>query len=89
MFQASFPSATSLSGCARAAGASRGFLRFSRLGSARLVFVFPSSSWASRFFSVISGHSWVGLVAGVACRGCVVVVRVWQSSLPGSSYPLL
>ena len=73
----SFSPVVALGGCARCAGASVGRLSVSRSGFGRLAFVFPSAAWASRFASVLSGWSWVSLVAGVRCRGSVVVVALW------------
>ncbi len=81
-------SASILSGCAQAAGASRGLLRGSRRGCGRVVFVFPSSCSASRFAAVVSGIGWASHVAASGCRGRVVVCRLWASALFGSSFPL-
>jgi len=77
MSASSFSSVSALGGCARCAGAAVGRFSVSRSGSGRLAFVFPSAVWASRFASVLSGWSWVSLVASVRCRGSVVVVALW------------
>lgn len=83
---------SALSASARSAGARLGRLSVTAR-SARVTFVFSSPAVASVFAGSVSGPcSWASLVAGVACRGCVVVVRLWSApcvhrppfSVPGS-----
>ena len=78
---------SALSASARRAGACLGRLSVSASGSARVSFVFSSPAVAAVFASSVSGPcSWASLVAGVACRGRVVVVRLWAAPSPRPSW---
>ncbi len=88
-FSGHLGSLPSFSGCALAAGASRGVFRVSRSGFPRFVFVFPSASSASRFTVVMSGSAWSNAVSCVSARGCVVVVTPWLGMCQSASVPVL